>query len=175
MHLAIRFGCSRAVLALVLAATISLPSAAGSSDPDSVTGSMTAGGKTYKLTHVSARRQPSMSDKTKAVVVVLLTDNAVPKNVLDDKYRLELTDLAREGKIHGVSVTLGLDKKLSGTGWTYAKEFGGAVVNRDDQQSFEPAVFTDTRAEGKLSGRGTFGDEKWDYTANFKAAISTLK
>jgi len=175
MQTPIRFTALRVLLVLVLAATIPLSSAAAAGEPDSVTGSMTAGGKTYKLTHVSARRQPSMNDKTKTVVVVLLTDNAVPKNVLDDKYRLELTDLAREGKIHGVSVTLGLDKKPSGTGWTYAKEFGGAIVNRDDQQSFEPAVFTDTRAEGKLSGHGTFGDEKWEYTANFKAAISTLK
>ena len=175
MQTPIRFTALRVLLVLVLAATIPLSNAAAAGEPDSVTGSMTAGGKTYKLTHVSARRQPSMNDKTKTVVVVLLTDNAVPKNVLDDKYRLELTDLAREGKIHGVSVTLGLDKKPSGTGWTYAKEFGGAIVNRDDQQSFEPAVFTDTRAEGKLSGHGTFGDEKWEYTANFKAAISTLK
>ena len=175
MRIPIRFTPLRAPLDLALALVLLLPGAAAAADTDSVTGSMTAGGKTYKLTHVSARRQPSMSDKTKTVVVVLLTDNAVPKNVLDDKYRLELTDLAREGKIHGVSVTLGLDKKPSGTGWTYAKEFGGAIVNRDDQQSFEPAVFTDTRAEGKLSGHGTFGDEKWEYTATFKAAISTLK
>ena len=174
MQTPIRFLSLRALLALVLA-VILLPTAVAGADADSVTGSMTAGGKAYKLTHVSVRRQPSMTDKTKTVVVVLLTDNAVPRNVLDDKYRLELTDLAREGKIHGVSVTLGLDKKPSGTGWTYAKEFGGAIVNRDDQQSFEPAVFTETRAEGKLSGRGTFGDQKWDYSANFKAAVSTLK
>jgi hypothetical protein len=170
----IRFMSSRAALGLVLAVTV-FPGSMAAADADSVTGTMTAGGKTYRLTHVSARRQPSMSDKTKTVVVVLLTDNAVPKNVLDDIYRLELTDLARAGKIHGVSVTLGLDKKPSGTGWTYAKEFGGAIVNRDDQHSFEPAVFTDTRAEGKLSGHGTFGDEKWDYTTNFKAAVSTIK
>ena len=175
MHVAIRFGRSWALLVLALAAIILLPGAAAAAEPDSVTGSMTAGGKTYKLTHVSARRQPSMSDKTKTVVVVLLTDNAVPKNVLDDKYRLELTDLAREGKIHGVSVTLGLDKKPSGTGWTYAKEFGGAIVNRADQNAFEPSVFSDSRVEGKLSGRGSFGDDKWDYTASFKAALATMK
>jgi len=175
MQRLIRFASLCALLALVLPVFLLFPSEAVAADTDSVTGSLTAGGKTYKLTHVSVRPEPSKKKKTKTVVVVLLTDNAVPKNVLDDKYRLELTDLAREGKIHGVSVTLGLDKKPSGTGWTYAKEFGGAIVNRDDQQSFEPAVFTDTRAEGKLSGHGTFGDEKWDYTANFKAAISTLK
>src|SRR5512132_814436 len=113
MQVAIRFGRSRALLVLALAVMILLPNTTAAAETDSVTGSMTAGGKTYKLTHVSARRQLSMSDKTKTVVVVLLTDNAVPKNVLDDKYRLELTDLAREGKIHGVSVTLGLDKKPS--------------------------------------------------------------
>ena len=148
---------------------------AGAAEGDSVSGTMTAGGKTYKLTHVAVRRQPYMNDKTKTVVVVLLTDNAVPKNVLNDKFRLELTDLARKGKIHGVSVTLGLDKKPFGTGWTYAKEFGGAIVNRDDQNTFAPAVFSDTRAEGKLSGRGSFGDDKWEYAATFKAAVSTMK
>lgn len=148
---------------------------AGAAEPDSVTGTITAGGKAYKLAHVYARRQPSMSDKTKTVVVVLLTDNPVPQNVLDDKYRLELTDLAREGKIHGVSITLGPEKKPSGTGWTYAKEFGGAIVNRDDQSTFAPAVFNDTRAEGKLSGQGTFGDDKWEYAATFKASVATMK
>ena len=161
-------------LIALCAALYSAPSA-GAAEVDSVSGTMTVGGKTHKLTHVSARRQPYMNDKTKTVVVVLLTDNTVPKNVLDDKFRLELTDLAREGKIHGVSVTLGLDKKPFGTGWTYAKEFGGAIVNRDDQSAFEPAVFSDTRAEGKLSGRGSFGDDKWEYAATFKAAVSTIK
>src|SRR5713101_733408 len=136
---------------------------------------MTAGGKTYKLTHVSVRRQPDMNDKTRTVVVVLLTDNAVPKNIVDDRFRLELTDMAREGKSHGVSVTLGLDKKPSGTGWTYAKEFGGAIVNRADQSTFSPAVFNDSRVEGKLSGRGSFGEDKWEYTASFKAALATMK
>ena len=164
-----------ALCLVVLGAALSGAAAAGAAEADSVSGTMTAGGKTYKLSHVAARRQPYMNDKAKTVVVVLLTDEAVPKNVLDDKFRLELTDLAREGKIHGVSVTLGLDKKPFGTGWTYAKEFGGAIVNRDDQNSFEPAVFSDTRAEGKLSGRGSFGDDKWEYSATFKAAVSTMK
>jgi len=168
-----RFASLLSLIALGCASTLTVPASAA--ETDSVTGSMTAGGKTYKLAYVSARRQPSMSDKSKMVVVVLLTDNPVPKNILDDKFRLELTDLAREGKIHGVSVTLGLDKKPSGTGWTYAKEFGGAIVNRDDQHTFEPRVFDDAHIEGKLAGRGSFGDEKWEYSANVKAAVSTLK
>ena len=135
---------------------------------------MTAGGKTYRLAHVYARRQPGMGDKS-SVVVVLVTDNEVPKSIVDDKFRLELTDMARAGKIHGVSVTLGTDKKPAGTGWTYAKEFGGAIVNRADQNTFEPAVFSDSRVEGKLSGRGSFGEDKWEYTASFKAALAAMK
>src|SRR5262249_12202153 len=142
---------------------------------DSVTGSMTAGGKTYKLAHVSARKQPYMNDKTKTVVVVLLTDNPVPKNVLEDRYRLELTDLAREGKIHGVSVTPGRDKQPCGSGWAYAKECGGAMVNRDEQHTVQATVFNDSRVEGKLAGHGTFGDAKWEYSVEIKAAVSTLK
>jgi hypothetical protein len=83
--------------------------------------------------------------------------------------------MAREGMIHGVSVTIGLDKKPSGTGWTYAKEFGGVIVNRADQSTFEPSAFGDSRVEGKLSGRGSFGEDKWDYTATFKATLATTK
>jgi hypothetical protein len=73
------------------------------------------------------------------------------------------------------SVTIGLDKKLSGTGWTYAKEVGGALVNRADQNTFEPGRFDDSQVEGKLAGHGSFGDDKWEYTASFKAAPSTMK
>ena len=174
MHGQARVMRYRGLLALIVGAILFFSTAPASAE-DSVSGTMTVGGKSYKLSHVSARRQPSMTDKTKTVLVVLLTDNAVPKNVLDDRYRLELTDLARDGRLHGLSVTLGLDKKPAGSGFTYAKEFGGAIVNREDQHFFAPAVFTDARAEGKLSGNGSFGDQKWEYTATFKAAVSTLK
>jgi hypothetical protein len=165
---------ARSLFLFIASVLFGLPVAAGGAEPDSVTGSMTVGGKTYKLEHVYARRQPNMTDKTQTVVVVLLTDNDVPRSVLDDKYRLELTDLAREGKFHGVSVTIGLDKRPTGTGWTYAKEFGGAIVNRADQHTFEPSAFSDSRVEGKLSGRGTFGDDKWEYSASFKAALAAM-
>src|SRR5215470_4318873 len=110
MNTPVRLTRHRGVLALILGAILLLSTAPASAE-DSVTGTMTVGGKSYKLSNVSARRQPSMTDKTKTVLVVLLTDNAVPKNILDDRYRLELTELARDGKLHGVSVTLGLDKK----------------------------------------------------------------
>lgn len=142
---------------------------------DTVTGSFQAGGKTYKLSHVYARRQPSPSDKTKSVVVVLVTDNEVPKAILDDKYRLELTDLARQGKIHGVSITIGSDKKPESTGFTYAKELDGAIVNRADQHTLVATAFDDSKLEGKLSGSGSFGDTKWQYEATVKTSIGSLK
>ncbi len=169
-----RIAITRHLLVLAASSLLGLPIAGASAEAGSITGSMTAAGKTYKLAHVYARRQPS-ADKTQTVVVVLLTDNEVPKSILDDKYRLELTDMARAGKIHGVAVTIGLDKKPSGTGWVYAKEVGGAIVNRADQQTFEPGRFDDSQVEGKASGHGTFGDDKWEYAASFKAALSTMK
>jgi hypothetical protein len=175
MHRFDRIALARRLLVLTASLLLGLPIAGAAADPGSVTGSMSAAGKTYKLTHVYARRQPSAADKTQAVVVVLLTDNEVPKSILDDAYRLELTDLARAGKIHGVAVTIGPDKKPSGTGWIYAKEVGGAIVNRADQQTFEPGRFDDSQVEGKVSGRGTFGSDKWDYAASFKATPSTMK
>ena len=169
------FTTSRRILLLAAPLLLGLPLAAGGAEADSATGSITVGGKTYNLEHVYARRQPNPSEKTQTVLVVLMTDKEVPKSVLDDKYRLELTDLARDGKFRGVSVTIALDKKPTGTGWTYAKELGGAIVNRADQHTFEPTRFDELRVEGKLSGRGTFGDDKWEYTAVFKATPSAMK
>ena len=156
-------------------AFLGLTVTAGAAETDTASGTLAVAGKTYALAHVYARRQPSLTDKSQTVVVVLLTDNEVPKSVVDDRFRLEVTDLARAGKIHGVSVTIGLDKKPAGTGFTYAKELDGAIVNRADQQTFEPSLFTDTRVEGKLSGRGSFGDDRWEYVTTFRAALATLK
>ena len=174
MHRFDRIAPAHRMLVLAASLLLALPVAGAAAEPGSVTGSMSAAGKTYKLAHAYARRQPS-ADKTQTVVVVLLTDNEVPKSILDDQYRLELTDMARAGKIHGVAVTIGPDKKPSGTGWVYAKEVGGAIVNRADQQIFEPGRFDDSQVEGKVSGHGSFGDDKWDYAASFKAALSTMK
>ena len=165
---------SRRFLTFVAFWLVILAAPGRAADADSVTGSFTAGGKTYKLAHVYARRQPGMTDKSQTVVVVLVTDNEVPRNIVDDKYRLELTDLARAGKIHGVSVTLGPDGKPSGTGFTYAKEFDGAIVNRAEQNKSQVKI-DGTRAEGSLSGDGTFGSDKWAYTATIKAALATMK
>jgi len=163
---------SRWLLVLAGSMVLALPIAGAAAGAPSVTGSVTAAGKTYKLAHVYARRQPSPANPSQTAVVVLMTDNEVPKNIVDDKYRLELTDLARDGKIHGISVTIGLDKKLSGTGWIYAKEVGGAVVSRADQQMFEAGRFDDAQVEGKVSGHGSFGDDKWEFTASFAAALA---
>ena len=163
------------VLGLVFVLGTALDRIAFAAGGDTVTGSFQAGGKTYKLSHVSVRRQPSQSDKSKTVVVVLLTDNEVPKAILDDKYRLELTDLARQGKIHGVSITIGPDKKPEGTGFTYAKELDGAIVNRADQHTLTATAFDEAKLEGKLSGSGSFGDAKWQYEATVKAAIGSTK
>ena len=156
----------------ILAASIGLTASVHAAPNDTVKGSFTVGGKAYALGHVYARRQPSLTDKGQTVIVVLLTDNEVPKSVVDDKFRLELTDLARAGKIHGISVTLGADGKPSGTGFTYAKEFEGAIVNRADQNKSQVKI-EGSQIDGSLSGGGTFGSDKWEYSATVKATLAT--
>src|SRR5262252_3329566 len=153
------------VFLTIAAGAVALAAAALAAPPDSVKGSLTVGGKAYALSHVYARRQPSSTDKGQTVVVVLLTDNEVPKSVVDDRFRLELTDLARAGKIHGVSVALGADGKPSGTGFTYAKEFEGAVVNKAEQNKSQVKI-SGAQIDGSLSGNGTFGNDKWEYSAS---------
>ena len=174
MHARPRSIVVRRLLSIAAFSLVAVTATGRGADADSVTGSFTAAGKTYKLAHVYARRQPSMTDKGQTVVVILMTDTEVPRSVVDDRYRLDLTDLARAGKVHGVSVTLGPDGKPSGTGFTYAKEFDGAIVNRADQQKSQVKV-GETRAEGDLSGNGTFGSDKWEYTASVQATLATMK
>jgi hypothetical protein len=166
---------ARLVSVLAFALGTAFHGSAFASGGDTVTGSFQVGGKTYTLSHVYARRQPSPTDKSKSIVVILLTDSEVPKAIVDDKYRLELTDLARQGKIHGVSITIGAGKKPEGTGFTYAKELDGAIVNRADQHTLAATAFDDSKLEGKLSGSGSFGDVKWQYQATVKAAIGSIR
>jgi len=174
MHAPPRSTAVRRLLSIAAFSLVAVTATGRGAGADSVTGSFTAGGKTYKLAHVYARQQPSTTDKGQTVVVILITDTEVPRSIVDDRYRLELTDLARAGKVHGVSVTLGPDGKPSGTGFTYAKEFDGAIVNRADQQKSQVKI-DGTRAEGDLSGSGTFGSDKWEYTASVKATLATMK
>jgi hypothetical protein len=174
MHAPSRFIAARRFLSIAALALVSFTGTGQGADADAVKGSFTVAGKTYKLAHVYARRQPSMTEKGQTVVVILMTDTEVPKSVVDDKYRLDLTDLAREGKLHGVSVTLDPDGKLTGTGFNYAKEFGGAFVNTADQQKSQVKI-DGTRAEGSLSGNGSIGTDKWEYTASVKATLATMK
>ena len=162
---------SSALWVLLAAALTVAPAAA----QDAVSGTFSFAGKTYKLTHVNVSRQPLMTDNSKIVFVVLLTDNPIPAKVLNDRFRLELTDLAREGKFHGVSVTIGADRKPVGTSWNYAKEFGGAMITRADQHTFEAKALDDSHAEGQLFGQGSIGDDKWDYSASCKTALTTSK
>jgi hypothetical protein len=172
------FGSGRSVIAAAVCIALGLLMAPGApaGDADTAAGTLKIGGKTYKLTNVSARKQADPTDKSKQIVWLLVTDGPVPKSALDDPWHLELTDLAREGKFHGVSVRIGMDKKPGG-GFTYAKELGGAIVSRPDHHKFEPAVFTDSRVEGKLSQAepGKFGDETWTYEVTVKAAVTPLK
>lgn len=174
MHSPIRSLAAGRLLSIAALSLVVLTGTGRGADADSVTGSFTAGGKTYMLSHVYARRQPSTTDQSQTVVAILLTDNEVPRSIVDDKFRLELTDLARAGKIHGVSVSLRPDGKSSGAGFVYAKEFGGAIVNPADQNKSQVKI-EGTRAEGSLSGNGTFGSDKWDYTATVKATLATPK
>jgi hypothetical protein len=78
MHASAR-SSARRIVVLTASALVGLTAFGAGAGPDSVTGSMTAGGKTQKLAHVYARRQPSLTDKRQTVVVVLMTDNEVPK------------------------------------------------------------------------------------------------
>src|SRR2546430_6366501 len=74
----------RSSLALVLAA-FSLPALAADG---TVTGSLTANGKTFALKHAYAQTRKSPFDKTKSVVEVIVTDQEISPAVASDNIEL---------------------------------------------------------------------------------------
>ncbi|MEA2336358.1 MAG: hypothetical protein QOE82_365, partial [Thermoanaerobaculia bacterium] len=158
----------RSSLALVLAA-FSLPLLAADG---SVTGSLTANGKTFALKHAYAQMRKSPFDKKKQVLQLTFTDQELsPAAASDD---IELMQAQDKQQLSGFTATIDDEKQIiSGTVFSPAfkkmHQFSSVGTQKLDLKSMTP-----TRVSGsvKMPKEDDFFDEKFQYAATFDLPVS---
>lgn len=138
----------------------------------SVTGSLTANGKTVSLKHAYAQTRKDPFDKTKSVTQVIVTDQELsPAAASDD---MELMQAQDKQQLSGFTATLDASKQvISATVFSPAfkkmKQFSGVGM-----QKAELTALTSTRIAGTISMAkpDDFFDEKYQYNATFDLPIT---
>jgi hypothetical protein len=157
----------RSSLALVLAA-FSLPALAADG---TVSGSLTANGKTFALKHAYAQTRKSPFDKKKQVLQLTFTDQELsPAAASDD---IELMQAQDKQQLSGFTATIDDNKQIiSGTVFSPAfkkmKQFSSVGTQKLDLTAMTP-----TRVAGsiKMPKMDDFFDEKFQYTAAFDLPV----
>jgi hypothetical protein len=112
-------------------------------------GTVTYDGTTYELRHAFARTEPGSFDKSKRQVVLDLLDAPLPAKTLASRF--EMMDLARAGKVHGVSVTIDADHDIiSGSFYLPGLEMASST----GWQEFEAVAFDGKTIEGRVYSKG---------------------
>ena len=157
----------RSSLALVLAA-VSLPLLAADG---TVTGSLTANGKTFALKHAYAQMRKSPFDKKKQVLQLTFTDQELsPAAASDD---IELMQAQDKQQLSGFTATIDDDKQIiSGTVFSpaFRKMHQFSSVGT---QKLELTAMTPTHVAGsvKMPKMDDFFDEKFQYAATFDLPV----
>jgi hypothetical protein len=157
----------RSSLALVLAA-FSLPALAANG---TITGSLTANGKTFALKHAYAQTRKSPFDKKKQVLQLTFTDQELsPAAASDD---MELMQAQDKQQLSGFTATIDADKQIiSGTVFSPAfkkmKQFSSVGT-----QTLNLTSMSATHIAGSvtMAKPDDFFDEKYQYTATFDLPV----
>ena len=135
------------------------------------TGTLTLGSATTHLTHAYALARPDTFDKTKENVLVVLSDAAIPDDVLWEDF--PGLKLAAAGKLHAVQVELKADRSVKS-----AAIFDAAFVDSQSFQGiadpvFQVSTFDGRTVEGKLSSGAPqeLVNKKFAFTAAFHAPV----
>jgi hypothetical protein len=153
-------------LAIVLLA-FSLPALAGGT----VTGSLTANGKTFALKHAYAQMRKDPFDKKKTVVQVIVTDQEISPAAASDE--MEFMQAQDKQNLSGFTASINDEKQIiSGTVFSPAfkkmHQFSGVGMQQLDLKSMTAAQISGTIGMAKPD---TFFDEKYQYTATFDLPI----
>jgi hypothetical protein len=154
-------------LAIVLLA-VSLPAFAADGKVD---GSLTANGKTFKLTHAYATKRKSPFDKAKTVTQLIFSDRELsPAAASDD---IELMQAQDKQQLSGFTATIDADKQvISATVFSPAfkkmHQFSGVGM-----QKASLTASTDTHIAGSITMAkpDDFFDEKYQYNATFDLPV----
>ena len=158
----------RSSLALVLAA-VSLPALAADG---TVTGSLTANGKTFALKHAYAQMRKSPFDKKKQVLQLTFTDQELsPAAASDD---IELMQAQDKQQLSGFTATIDDDKQIiSGTVFSPAfkkmHQFSSVGTQKLDLTAMTP---THVSGSVKMPKMDDFFDEKFQYAATFDLPVA---
>jgi hypothetical protein len=158
----------RSSLGFILVALASFPVLAANG---TVTGSLTANGKTVALKHAYAQTRKSPFDKTKNVLQLIVTDQELSAAAVSDD--MELMQAQEKQQLSGFTATIDDSKQvISATVFSPAfkkmKQFSGVGM-----QKAELTAITPTHVAGNvtMAKPDDFFDEKYQYNATFDLPV----
>ena len=157
---------SRPILVLVLASAVAAPALAGEGKAD---GTLTANGKTVKLTHAYAVRKPNPFDKKLTDAYVVFTDRAMPADKATDTFGL----MEAEG-INAVTAEITPDKSVV-SGELYSPSFKKMhQFSAVGMQKLDITTMTKDRIAGRvyIEKMQDFFDEKYTYDIRFDVPLA---
>jgi len=137
-------------------------------------GTLKVDGSSVKLTHAIARTKPNPFDEKKKDVEVLISDAEVSAETFVDDHKV--FDLAKEGKLKGLIVSIGDDEKPNHLQILHPKSMmqlsGSGIFN------FDATDFSTKHATGRFytNGEEEFMDKhKYSYDVTFAVPVQTIK
>lgn len=157
---------SRPILVLLVVSAVAAPALAGEGKAD---GTLTANGKTVKLTHAYATRKPNPFDKKLTDAYVVFTDRAMPAEKATDTFGL----MEAEG-INAVTVEITPDKSVV-SGELYSPSFKKMhQFSAVGMQKLDITTMTKDRIAGRvyIEKMQDFFDEKYTYDIRFDVPLA---
>lgn len=148
--------------AAVLAAVLLAPPA--TSAQDRVVGTFSLGGRTTRLTHVYAARQPGARDASRTWLVVLLADRPVAE---EDRAPTRLRSLAQAGRLRAVRVAWA-EGHVQAT--PYDPDADPLCLPVPGAASID-VQRSDDRLEARLRSRSV--GQAWEFDARVRATLTT--
>lgn len=135
---------------------------------DSVSGTLTVDGKTFKLARVRAQERPNPFDSSKNIIRVVLSDVPVSDEVMNNKDAFE--DLIADEKLHAIEFTFTPD------GETFGGELYYNMMSHIFQAGtfdFEKKTFNSKTVSGKVSAKEDSKNAEMHFkvVATFTVAI----
>lgn len=140
---------------------------AGEDATGTASGSMTANGKTYQMKY-------SYADESPDDIILVLTDSPLAK----EDVPFGLNQLAMDGKVHGIVVTISRQTKeqVSGLNAIYDQYWGGQLGTLGDA-ALKIDKLDEKVIEGQIStpAQVTFSDYTFSFDVKFKTALGVPK
>ena len=155
----------------MVASLVCLVSLSAAAEQGTVTGTLTFGGATARLTHAYALARPDTLDKTKENVLVVLADAAIPDDALWEDF--PGLKLAAAGKLRAVQVEFNADRSVKSAAVLDATFVDSQAFQGIAEPVFRAATFDGKTVEGQLSSAAPqeLANKTFEFTATFRAPV----